>query len=249
MVRALLEGRKTQTRRIIKPQPELNDAGLWVWPPYGAKITKRTWRGFCQTDEAGLKSFFDAPCKAQEALPAKVGDRLWVRESCRAEELSRPQTSRPATKKERECFGRTTMVVSDELDGADGVRYVADDEWRIIENTEQASFAWGDLYHYRGMGKDGVGNVVPPIHMPRWASRMILTVTGVRVQRLFEISDEDAIAEGWPGPYTELGIPIINPRSWFQGIWWSIHGVDSWEANPWVAAISFVVEQRNIDQP
>jgi hypothetical protein len=245
MVRALLEGRKTQTRRIIKPQPELNDAGLWVWPPYGTKVSKRTWRGFCQTDSDGLKSFFDAPNKAQEALPAKVGDRLWVREACRAEELSRPQTSRQATKKERERFGRTTMIVSDELDGADGVRYVADDEWRLIENTEQASFAWVDLYYYRGMGRDGVGNVVSPIHMPRWASRMTLTVTEVRVQRLFEISDEDAIAEGWPGPTAEIHFP----RAWFQELWWSIHGFRSWEANPWVAAISFVVERRNIDQP
>lgn len=81
MVRALISGRKTQTRRIMKPQPEINTAGLWVWPPYGHKVTRRTWRGFCQTDAEGLKSFFDGTGRTAGALPARVGDRLWVREA------------------------------------------------------------------------------------------------------------------------------------------------------------------------
>lgn len=72
MVRALLDGRKSQTRRVLKPQPELNEAGLWRYPPFGLPITKRNWKGFCQTDEDGLRSFIrDTP-----HCPYAPGDRL-----------------------------------------------------------------------------------------------------------------------------------------------------------------------------
>jgi hypothetical protein len=209
MVRALLEGRKTQTRRIIKPQPELNEAGLWVWPPYGAKISKRTWRGFCQSDEDGLKLFFDAPGKVQEALPAKVGDRLWVRES-------------------HSILPKTAYALRKAVDPGDP-----------------------DMAAYYREGFDRSGKLIwrPSIHMPRWASRMTLAVTEVRVQRLQEISEADAKAEGVRRKFYPEGNEVVE-RSFVQSfahLWNTIHGVDSWEANRWVAAISFSVEQQNID--
>ena len=101
-----------------------------------------------------------------------------------------------------------------------------------------------------------------PIHMPRWASRLTLTVTDVRVERLNEISEADAIAEGGlrnPGP-TEYGdyfsseVPESfgdqdwgSAREWFADLWNTIHGPSAWDDNPWVVAISFDVRHGNID--
>lgn len=91
---------------------------------------------------------------------------------------------------------------------------------------------------------DGVGDMKnpsrwrPSIHMPRWASRISLEITDVRVQRLNDINDEDAFAEGvdrcgHDGYHTDQG------RCAFRSLWESINGVGSWDANPWVWAISF----------
>ena len=83
----------------------------------------------------------------------------------------------------------------------------------------------------------------PSIHMPRWASRITLEVTGVRVEQLQEISYEDAKAEGaefWrnDGTLTELP-PCSAHRYEFEDLWTSINGADSWDANPWVWVVSF----------
>jgi hypothetical protein len=83
------------------------------------------------------------------------------------------------------------------------------------------------------------------IHMPRWASRLTLTVTDVRVQRLQEISEADAVAEGYKQP--PEGVIGWPPVGWFADLWNSLHGPGAWEANPWVAAYTFTVQRRNID--
>lgn len=77
----------------------------------------------------------------------------------------------------------------------------------------------------------------PSIHMPRNLSRITLEITGVRVERLQDISEADAIAEGIERPAD--GIPICNARQWYQVLWGQINGPDSWGANPWVWCISF----------
>ena len=214
MVRAILKGDKTQTRRAIKPQPKPTPAdypgpaGHW-WPSQkhksmlGVELEMQKWKGL-----AGSASPY-----------GDTGDTLWVRETCWAE-----------------SFGQ----------GGDGVRYAADHAWRIIENTQEASEAWCQLLQYGGdYGHDNQSNIgrrVPSIHMPRWASRITLRITDVRVERLQDISEDDARAEGCPYPPEWAGRFMDRDetaKTWFKSIWNSINGPGAWEANPWVWALSF----------
>lgn len=94
----------------------------------------------------------------------------------------------------------------------------------------------------------------PSVHMRRWASRLTLLVTGMRVQRLQEISEADAAAEGAPcggfdddGKFYE-GCKNGTFRAGFAGIWAHRYGPDAVEENPWVAALTFTVAHRNIDK-
>jgi len=215
MIRALLDGRKTQTRRIIKdrgvmPQfcggryDDRSDPECWGWADHGRGewITIDQWRHW-------------------NFVPYRPGDRLWVRETCRAVEHE---------------------------DGTDAVEYLADGACARIANTMQAADQWGKLYQYGKKGPDRAnreGQKVPPIHMPRWASRLTLTVTDVRVQRLQEISRGDAMDEGCPFPNMAHG---PNPQDWFAGLWNGLYGLEAWGANPWVCAISFDVHRCNIDE-
>lgn len=97
----------------------------------------------------------------------------------------------------------------------------------------------------------------PSIHMPRWASRLTLRLTDVRVQRLQEISEEDAKAEGVDMQFrTVVMRPDKGPdyhipnsyRGGYANLWSNIHGPDSWAANPYVWCLSFEVIQKNIDE-
>jgi hypothetical protein len=147
------------------------------------------------------------------------GDRLWVRETCRAE------------------------AIGDE--GLCGVRYVADGQFMPIANTREASDRWVQLYWYRGRE----GATVPAIHMPRWASRITLEITGVRVERLQDISEDDIIDEGTAvrvksrlPPVQQCGeydVLDIDPVAEFAEQWESIYGPGSWDANRWVWVIEF----------
>jgi hypothetical protein len=185
MVRAILEGRKTQTRRIIKPQPSgvPNDPPDITWP-------------------RGESSYETMLRQVLEGCPYPVGMRLWVRETWA------PLPGGPC-------------------DPSNGVIYRASE-------PENPKWLWK-----------------PSIFMPRWASRINLEVTEVRVQRLKDISEEDAKAEGaefgeWYSGYGVFAEPTCEAsqakssyRSGFGFIWENVHGLDSWELNPWVWVYTF----------
>lgn len=78
------------------------------------------------------------------------------------------------------------------------------------------------------------GTLRKPLHMPRWASRILLEVTDIRVERLQDISEADSVAEGGPPRH-----PNGTACGWFQKIWEQINGDGSWNANPWVWVIEF----------
>lgn len=193
MVRALIEGRKTQTRRVMNPQPV--SCLSWDDPPAGSYPSKNGW----------------------SRLRYAVGDRLWVRETI--------------------DMGHTGYV--------------------ICTCTYQADGTPVDLRPAPFWAGDQTRKLIPSIHMPRWASRLTLTVTEVRVQRLQDISEADAIDEGvlsFPpvhasGPLTERGCPPIggSPVERYARLWDDINGPGAWDWNPWVAAYTFTVEARNID--
>jgi len=199
MVRALIDGRKTQTRRLMPHQETLKVA-------YSPIVS-------------GIRIFNYAGEEEISRPPVKVGDRLYVREHWRTadayDDLSPSQ-----------------------MGGEEPVIYLADD---TLET-------WG-------WRNDFVpGRFRQAMHMPRWASRLTLTVTDVRVQRLQEISAADSIAEGVQcGTCEFMNTSACNGRGCFasiaafQALWNSLHGPDAWDANPWVAAYSFTVQRGNID--
>lgn len=198
-VRAILSGAKTQTRRIINPQPhqkttliEWNDADR-AWIPWD-------W-GF----GTGVRMTGD-PIRSR----FRVGDVLWVKEAWRTEELPT---------------------------GESGIRFRADDSFRVIENTKAASEAWLSA-HIRGNPFAAAlrrGNAWrSPLYMPRWASRVAREVTEVRAQRVQAISEEDAVAEGFAGSEVE------TPREQFATAWDRINGTRSpWARNDFVFAYTF----------
>ena len=204
MVRAILDGRKVQTRRKMKVQPHPDSTVTVEY--YNQTVIDRhgdmqpgpeIFGAHWNDGECGLRCPYGAP-----------GDLLWARETCWAEST---------------------------FDG-DGVRYAADHVWRIIENTPEASEAWCKLGQYGGDAaldnQTNIGMRVPSIHMPRWASRITLRITDVRVERLQDISEADARAEGVrqrPGTATDS----------FQSLWSTINAPGAWDANAWVWVIAF----------
>ena len=105
------------------------------------------------------------------------------------------------------------------------------------------NFAPGCDVFYRADGESlAVKPWRPSIHMPRWASRITLEVTGVRVERLQDISSDDARAEGCPDkPIDDAEQASIDllAKLWYHDLWEQINGLDSWAANPWVWVVEF----------
>ena len=188
MVRAILEGRKTQTRRVAKKQPISGDV----------KPTKDDGIWSSQT-ERSVVSYFSCPY-------GQPGDRLWVRET----------------------FQHTCDVKGDAC-----VRYKADGKAMHSWANDSGEGDWVkvsgecvpvDNPHWK-----------PSIFMPRWASRITLELTAVRVERVQDIGEDDAIAEGIERD------AMCGPLSWYQTLWDSINAKRGfgWAVNPWVWVIEF----------
>lgn len=194
MVRAILDGRKTQTRRIMKVQPDTPEFG--VRRIIESSISKEIGMYFwSQEDARGIKSR-----SKQFSCPyGDVGDHIWVRETFSA------------------------VPDHDEPTGCSALLYASD-------------------------GNGPYGKWTPSIHMPRWASRLTLEITGVRVERLRDLSEDDAKSEGITPPSGGV-LPGWEYRINFRDLWMSIYGADNWEANPWVWVIEFKVVPNVQDNP
>lgn len=203
MVRALQAGTKTQTRRVVKPQPTGFVGGPGVLLPSGSPAP------LMPMDETVEPYGREIPCPY-----GQPGDHLWVKETHYA---WGHWTKRFNAKK-----GRDEWHFVDETLGA-GMQYrYAASERLPRRKRELHEVAWWKR---------------PAIFMPRAASRLDLAVTGRRVERLQDISEADAIAEG---TRNSLHLPGGRfARENFAHLWWTIHGDGSWEANPWVWAITF----------
>ncbi len=191
MVRAILDGRKTQTRRIVSRSADIESISTHLdWVHSGAYGTHRpSDKEYANKAESlktsGLHAFRDANGKlfGLHCPFGYTGDRMWVRETF------------------GDC-GNRLVYRADTEDGA----------------------------------SSQVKRWVPSIHMPREACRILLEITAVRVERLNDISDGDAISEGCITADMKSGDCVADA---FARLWASIYGVDSWNANPWVWVIEF----------
>lgn len=219
MVRAILEGRKGQTRRVVKPQPAC-DGIISDGPIHGPEMYEPV--AYDRHGEmipgAEIFGIYDDSGEWGVKCPyGRLGDRLWVRETWSAHFMYND-------------------VKPSEIYHEDG-----DSLW--CHATSDESPVRGSCHG------DQRGKWRPSIFMPRWASRILLEITGIRVERLNDISRADAENEGlsmWPhkGDYAwgydgghEAGHG--SPTGAFMALWGSINGADSWKANPWVWVVKF----------
>ncbi|HBZ8115069.1 TPA: hypothetical protein MM166_000190 [Klebsiella pneumoniae] len=182
MVRAILDGRKTQTRRIMAPQPADDiERGIFPNPEViGWKSSRRHKHG---------------STTAHFCHYGKPGDRIWVRET-----WAEAGASAPDLKLYRANYPEHVPSIYENVPPAEEIRWT------------------------------------PSIHMPRTASRILLEITDVRVERLKSISDGDAIREGCSTADMKSGDCVADV---FARLWASIYGAESWNANPWVWVIEF----------
>ena len=153
-------------------------------------------------------------------------------------------------------------IIHDRSDASDCVRFFPGDRLYVREAFAKDSLMPNGVRYVATDDINELRKKRPSIHMPRWASRLTLTVTEVGVQRLQEISEADACAEGCkPGELNDRGepFPAEEPhpkcgwvgwdcaRDWYADLWDSLHGPGAWDLNPWVAAYTFTVHRCNID--
>ena len=190
MVRAILSGQKTQTRRVVKPHrsddafclQDFNDGKGW-WP---------------YRSEDGESPFMDGNEYPLSCPFGSAGDQLWVRETW--------SHDAPSTEECRASF-------EDALGG------IGFGPYYLATETAPETLRW-----------------IPSIHMPRWASRITLEITKIRVERLHDISEEDAIAEG--AQWSACCAPQEGSvKAGFAQIWHSTGG--DWDANSWVWVVEF----------
>ncbi|EPS4512730.1 hypothetical protein ACVEU9_002398 [Klebsiella aerogenes] len=192
MVRAILDGRKTQTRRIMKIQPEHSGLGLRrvIDSKNGSDDGKYFWSS---SDACGLK----ARSKSFACPFGAVGDRIWVRET-----WAEAGACAPDLKLYRANYPEHVSSIYENVPPTEEIRWT------------------------------------PSIHMPRWASRILLEITDIRVEHLASVSDEDAGKEGYPADPSPFGGPM-DKWLWFRQLWDGIYPEQSFKHNPWVWVIEF----------
>lgn len=207
-VRAILAGTKTQTRRVVKPQPTLTPCGGLDFPSPGLSIPQAFGGGRLPLDNCfgnGLPSRTEDQCCPY----GRPGDELWVRETWAVEDASK------------------------------------------LKLPEYCGGGNPDWIYYRDPVHIGTGLTWrSPIHMPRWASRITLRVTDVRVERVQEITKEGAKAEAYPMPRLQRtayearqGKETVpdDERGDFRYFWdrSNANRGFGWDVNPWVWVVSF----------
>jgi len=216
MVRAILEGRKTVTRRVVKVQP----------------------RSKADIGSYGLgQPFIRNPdvTKPNPQCPyGRPGDRLWVRE-----------TFALLGNDDGCCIDWEDNLVKGDERGAARIYRASCPPGDYGLNQIPAKAEWKpdtEAIEYDGAWR-------PSIFMPRWASRILLKITDVRVERLQDITDEQCVDEGTVLTKHAVGVKLTVPqgkslpKAMFEDLWSSINGAESWDANPWV----WVVEFRRIE--
>jgi len=225
MVKAILDGRKTQTRRVIKDsffpkttKTTTNFAGetlkktidkVQIHPSDNCVGSEWYENGKLVVIPSRFKEIMIKKCPF-----GKVGDRLWARETWHFLGTDRMR------------LGRTHLIQDGVVEYKDGSKRTITTHWESTEKYMTKADRWR-----------------PSIHMPRWASRITLEITDIRVERLQEIKHKDFLCEGYPTKdetfYVEYG-KYKWAEEWFIGLWNSIHKKQHrWEDNPWVFIISF----------
>jgi len=217
MVRALLAGTKTQTRRVVK----------WRGLDKGLNLSFTGLRAVHDRAdlwalESDSRTSVEHRCDVTPCPYGQPGDRLWVRETWGYIDP--------------DCSGDG----SDD-DEPEGPGAFCDE---LLQDGHPLRDFWRRRVDYRATWQDpkyGIGPDAPKrwrssIHMPHWASRITLEVTGVRVERLRDISRGDAMDEGCPFPNMAKG---DDPRRWYAGLWDDINGAGSWATNPWAWVVQF----------
>lgn len=194
MVRAILNGQKTVTRREIKPSMRSADSSFELH-----QQEDESWRPMHTFDESCMDAKgTEHPIVCPYGQP---GDRLWVREAWLAD-------------------AQLDSIAPRDLSQGEPIFYPADGS---VRQTGCAMIS-------QGRGR-------PSIHMPRWASRILLEITDVRVERLQDITDEQAKAEGADCPVADHLEAAWRVQ--FQRLWESINGPEAWAINPWVWVVEF----------
>jgi hypothetical protein len=210
MVRAILEGRKTQTRRPVKNVRA--DNCLVIRKP--TKKRNGVYTHVMDAPEHGLCPF------------GNVGDRIWVREAWAIlgnEDGCSVDWNDNLCRGDEKNAARIYRASCEQKPGDYGLWSIPDDtDWKPHTVNEKFDGGW-----------------CPSIHMPRWASRILLEITDVRVERLHDMSEADAKAEGATPATYKITPPEAVYRVGFGDIWRGIYGQENWLSNPWVWVIEF----------
>ena len=205
MVRAILEGRKTQTRRICKNLEWVETNGA----VYLGKPVPDYWRYYDKTGSMEFDFQNDMGLLLKQCPYGEPGDGLWVKETWR-------------TAVQWDALAPSALPIADDVLAGVHIDYLADGK------------------------KTQHGKTRVSIHMPKWASRIFLEITGVRCERLNDIGEEDCYSEG----IERLKLPDLlsaiarraSAIARYRALWESINGPGSWAENPWVWVIEFSVD-------